>query len=72
MMLNIVRTKKLTNVRSANKDIDEKIRTPRELGLEAMLEYVHDDELVEVTPNSLRLRKRHLVEKDRKRSGVKA
>lgn len=72
MVLNIVRNKKLTNVRSANKDIDEKIRTPRQLGLEAMLEYVHDDELVEVTPHSLRLRKRHLVEKDRKRSGVQA
>jgi len=72
MVLNIARNKKLTNVRSANKDLDEKIRTPREMGLESMLEYVHEDELVEVTPISLRLRKRKLVEKDRKRSGVKA
>ena len=68
--LNITRTKKLTNVRSANKEVDEKIRTPREMPLEACLEYLDDDELLEVTPANLRLRKRLLNEKARLRTKV--
>ena len=68
LVLNVVRGKKLTNVRSANKDVDEKIRGARLMGLEQLLEYVDDDELVEVTPQSLRLRKRLLNEKERKRA----
>ena len=68
LILNVVRARKATNVRSANKDIDEKLRTAREMGLEACLEYLEDDELLEVTPGSLRLRKRQLREKDRRRA----
>ncbi|MCH2113259.1 MAG: translational GTPase TypA, partial [Planctomycetes bacterium] len=68
LVLNVVRGKKLTNVRSANKEVDEKIRGARLMGLEQLLEYVDDDELVEVTPQSLRLRKRLLNEKERKRA----
>ena len=68
LVLNVVRGKKLTNVRPPNKDVDEKIRGARLMGLEQLLEYVDDDELVEVTPQSLRLRKRLLNEKERKRA----
>jgi GTP-binding protein len=69
-VLNIVREKKLTNVRSANKDIDEKIRRPRDMSLEAYLEFLADDELLEVGPNFLRMRKRLLRAKLRQRAEV--
>ena len=65
--INIVRQKKMSNIRVANKDIDEKIRAPRIMGLEQYLEYLDVDELLEVTPKSLRLRKRQLNEKTRLR-----
>ena len=66
--VNLVRAKKMTNVRSANKEIDEKLRVPLEMGLEQYLEYLDRDELLEVTPDSLRLRKRELREKLRLRA----
>ncbi|MGB0952417.1 MAG: translational GTPase TypA [Planctomycetota bacterium] len=66
--VNVVRAKKMTNVRSANKEIDDKIRAPRQMGLEQFLEYLDTDELLEVTPDSLRLRKRQLNEKARLRA----
>jgi GTP-binding protein len=65
--LNICRTKKLTNMRASGRDDNVKIAPPREMSLEECLEYVEDDELVEITPKSLRLRKRFLLEVDRKR-----
>ena len=65
--LNVVRAKKMTNIRSANKEIDDKIRAPRRMDLEQFLEYLDTDELLEVTPKSMRLRKRHLNEKKRLR-----
>jgi len=65
--INIVRQKKMSNIRVANKDVDEKIRAPRIMGLEQYLEYLDTDELLEVTPKSLRLRKRQLNEKTRLR-----
>ena len=65
--INIVRQKKMSNIRVANKEIDEKIRAPRIMGLEQYLEYLDVDELLEVTPKSLRLRKRQLNEKTRLR-----
>ncbi|HBF22251.1 MAG TPA: translational GTPase TypA [Planctomycetes bacterium] len=65
--LNVVRAKKMTNMRSANKEIDEKIRAPRRMDLEQFLEYLDTDELLEVTPKSMRLRKRYLNEKKRLR-----
>ena len=68
LILNVVRARKMTNIRSANKDLDEKLRTARDMSLEACLEYLSDDELLEVTPTSLRLRKRRLKEKDRRRA----
>jgi len=65
--INIVRQKKMSNIRVANKEVDEKVRAPRILGLEQYLEYLDVDELLEVTPISLRLRKRQLNEKTRLR-----
>jgi GTP-binding protein len=58
--VNIVREKKLTNIRAAGRDENVVITPQREMGLEAGLEWIGDDELVEVTPQSIRLRKRIL------------
>jgi len=68
IVVNLCREKKLTNVRSSTKESFTKMTPPRILSLEEALEYVADDELVELTPNSLRLRKTLLKEKDRKRA----
>ena len=61
-------TKKLTNVRAANADEKLFLTPPRELSLEEALAFIEDDELLEVTPKTLRLRKRLLDHNDRKRS----
>jgi GTP-binding protein len=65
--VNVVKAKKLDNMRSANKEATVRLKTPRKLTLEAALEYIEADELVEITPNSVRLRKQLLDENDRKR-----
>ena len=70
--LNVCRAKKLTNMRAAGRDDNAKIAPPKIMSLEEALEYVEDDELVEVTPKSLRLRKRLLDENERKRAKKKA
>ena len=56
--LNICKQKKLTNVRSKGEETTDALTTPRELTLELALEYIGADELLEVTPKSLRIRKR--------------
>jgi len=66
--VNIVREKHLTNVRSSTKEATVTLKAPRRLTLEAALEYVEEDELVEITPTSVRLRKRLLDEGERKRA----
>ncbi len=66
--VNLCRGKKLTNVRAASADKTVVLRPPRELTLEMALEFIEDDELVEVTPEAIRIRKRHLNENDRKRA----
>jgi GTP-binding protein len=66
--VNICRGKKLTNIRAASADKTVVLKPPRELTLEIALEFIEDDELVEVTPESLRLRKRLLNEVERKRA----
>jgi GTP-binding protein len=66
IIINIQRKKQLTNVRSANKDDAILIIPHIQHGLEQSLEFIEDDELVEVTPQSIRLRKRLLVESQRK------
>ncbi|HTX59865.1 MAG TPA: translational GTPase TypA [Verrucomicrobiae bacterium] len=63
--LNVVREKKLTNMRAAGSDENVKLAPPDELSLERAIEFIEDDELVEVTPKSIRLRKRILDEGER-------
>lgn len=65
--VNVARTKKMTNIRASGKDDAARVRPPRQMSLEASLEYIQQDELVELTPRSIRLRKRVLREVDRRR-----
>ncbi len=67
LIVNVVRGKKLTNMRASGKDDNAQVRPVRRMSLEATLEYIGDDELMEVTPGSIRLRKIMLKENDRKR-----
>ena len=67
MDVNPTKEKKLTNMRTKASDENIQLEPPRELTLEAALEYIEDDELIEVTPQSIRLRKRFLSASDRKR-----
>jgi GTP-binding protein len=67
MDVNPTKEKKLTNMRSKGADEHIMLEPPRELTLEAALEYIEDDELIEVTPKTIRLRKRFLSTSDRKR-----
>ncbi|HWL72617.1 MAG TPA: translational GTPase TypA, partial [Burkholderiaceae bacterium] len=71
MTVNPTKEKKLTNVRAAGSDRNILLKPPRQLSLEAALEYIEDDELVEVTPDKIRLRKILLSEHDRKRESRK-
>jgi GTP-binding protein len=71
---NICKEKKLTNIRAAGRDENIILTTPREITLEKALEWIAEDELVEVTPQSIRLRKkaldqtaRYKLERDRKK-----
>ena len=66
-MVNVVRGKKLTNIRAAGKDDNSQVRPARQMSLEACMEYIEEDELIEVTPRSIRLRKILLKEADRRR-----
>ena len=68
MVVNPIREKKLTNIRSAGADDAIILQPPRDMSLESALEYIEIDEYVEVTPQVVRLRKIHLTENERKRS----
>jgi GTP-binding protein len=68
LIVNPVKGKKLTNVRAAGKDENVVLTPPIQLTLESAVEFIEDDELVEVTPKSIRLRKRFLLEHERKRA----
>jgi GTP-binding protein len=68
LVVNPIKTKKLTNIRAAGKDDAILLTPPIELTLEYAVEFIADDELVEVTPAAIRIRKRFLKEQDRKRS----
>ena len=71
MVVNPTKAKQLTNIRASGSD-DAIILTPAlEYTLEQALEFIEDDELVEVTPKSIRIRKRYLTENERKRFGRK-
>ncbi len=65
--VNVTREKKLTNMRAAGAEKNVPIKPPRQFSLEIALEYIEEDELVEVTPKALRMRKMFLKENDRKR-----
>ena len=66
--VNPLRAKQLTNIRAAGKDEQVRLTPPRIHTLEAAIAYIQDDELVEVTPKSIRLRKRYLDPNERKRA----
>ena len=68
MEVNVAKGKKLTNIRSAGADEAVSLETPRQLTLELALEFIADDELVEITPRSMRLRKRLLKAHERKKA----
>ena len=66
LVVNVTKGKQLTNTRSSSKDSTVVLKRPRTFNLEACLDYINDDELVEVTPENIRLRKRYLTEQARK------
>ena len=72
LVINLTKTKKLTNMRSAGNDAKVKITPPIVFTLEEALEYIQEDEYVEVTPGSIRLRKTLLKDHERKRAKNKA
>jgi GTP-binding protein len=68
LVVNPIRTKQLTNIRASGKDEAIDLTPPIGLTLEYAVEFIADDELVEITPKSIRLRKRHLKEHERRRA----
>jgi GTP-binding protein len=68
MVVNPLKGKKLTNIRTQSKDENVLLTPPVRMSLEQAMEYIAEDELVEVTPKNIRLRKRHLTEGERKRA----
>ena len=69
LVVNVIQGKKLTNIRAAGKDENVILTPPMRITLERALSYIEDDELVEVTPKSIRLRKRWLGANERKKQG---
>jgi len=69
LTVNPLKGKQLTNIRTVLKDDAVQLATPIRLSLEQALEFIEDDELVEVTPGAIRIRKTHLLEHERKRAG---
>ena len=67
LAVNVTQKKNLTNVRSSNKDNTVVLKTPRKMSLEACLDYINSDELVEITPNTYRMRKKILNTAERKK-----
>ncbi|CAG7592838.1 MAG: translational GTPase TypA [Candidatus Midichloria sp.] len=70
--VNLIKGKQLTNMRAAGSDENIKLKPPRVFTLEEVISYIKDDELVEVTPKNIRLRKRHLCPHERKRESRKS
>ncbi len=71
MQVNPTKAKELTNIRTHSTDEAIKLKPPKDLNLENAIEWIGDDELVEVTPKAIRVRKRHLTESERRRLKVK-
>ena len=72
MVVNPCRAKKATNMRAAGSDDTIKLTPPRTFTLEEALEFIDDDELVEVTPDAIRLRKKLLTELERRKAANKS
>ena len=72
LTLNVCKKKHLTNMRSSNKDIEIRLTPPRLMSLDESIEYLADDELLEVTPESFRIRKRILDSEERGKTTKKA
>jgi GTP-binding protein len=70
--INVLKGKQLTNIRAAGKDEAVRLTPPRKMSLEQAIAYIEEDELVEITPRSIRLRKRFLNPEDRKRARKQA
>jgi GTP-binding protein len=68
MNVNATKAKQLTNIRTHSHDESLRLTPPRQITLESAIEFISDDELVEVTPTSIRLRKRYLAEHERRRA----
>ena len=69
LVVNIVKEKQLTNVRASGTDENIVLTPARRFTLERAIDYIQEDELVEVTPSHIRMRKKLLTESDRKRKG---
>ncbi len=67
LLVNVTKGKQLTNVRAAGSDENILLTPPRRFTLEQAIDYIQDDELIEVTPDAIRMRKRYLTENERKR-----
>ena len=72
MDVNVSKEKKLTNMRTTSSDENIKLEPPRQITLELALEFIQDDELIEVTPDAIRLRKRVLDPNQRKKAAKRA
>ena len=68
LVVNPIKGKQLTNVRASGTDEAVRLTPPIQLTLESAIEFIADDELVEITPKSIRVRKRYLQEHERKRA----
>jgi GTP-binding protein len=68
----VKRKKPLTNMRASGSDKAAALKPPREFSMEMALEYIEDDELVEITPKAIRMRKLYLTESERKKNERKA
>ncbi|MDB2613676.1 translational GTPase TypA [Chlamydiales bacterium] len=69
LIVNVIKGKQLTNVRASGTDENISLTTSRSFTLEQAISYINDDELIEATPDTIRLRKKHLTENERKRRG---
>ncbi|MCB1119794.1 MAG: translational GTPase TypA, partial [Chlamydiia bacterium] len=72
LVVNVTKGKQLTNVRASGSDENIILTPPRRFTLEQAIDYIQDDELIEVTPSTIRMRKRYLTENERKRYGTKS
>lgn len=68
LIVNVTKGKQLTNMRASGSDENIILTPPKRMTLEIALETINDDELVEITPQSIRLRKKYLTENERKRA----